>query len=96
MVRQDTSEDVRAASHDLADKAVDMGVRAADSLSRAVADAQERGERIAAQGAELSDNVQKVATNFSKALDKSVTEQPMTTLGMAVAAGFVLGALWKA
>ncbi len=40
--------------------------------------------------------MQKVAKNFSTAVDKSVAEQPLTTLGMAVAFGFVLGALWKA
>jgi ElaB/YqjD/DUF883 family membrane-anchored ribosome-binding protein len=92
----DTTDDVRTASHDLADKAVDAGMRAVDSLDRAVSQAQDAGQRLAAQGSELGDNLQKVARNFSKAVDKSVSEQPMTTLGVAVAAGFVLGALWKA
>ena len=96
MVRHNTTEEARAASHDLADKAVDAGVRAADSLGRAVAQVQATSDELVRQGAELGDNLQKVGGNFSKALNKSVAEQPMTTLGVAVAAGFILGALWKA
>jgi ElaB/YqjD/DUF883 family membrane-anchored ribosome-binding protein len=96
MGKDDVSEETRNASRDLADKAVDAGIRAADSLGRAVSRVQDTSDQLMSQGAQLGDNVQKVASNFSKALDKSVAEQPMTTLGMAVAAGFILGALWKA
>jgi ElaB/YqjD/DUF883 family membrane-anchored ribosome-binding protein len=92
----ETSENVRAASHDLTDKAVDVGMRAMDSLEQTAASAQATGERLAAKGQELGDNMQKVAKHFSSAVDKSVAEQPLTTLGMAVAAGFILGAIWKA
>lgn len=95
MGRIDTTDEVRSASHDLADRAVDAGLRAVDSLDRAVSSAQDTSQRLAAQTSELSDNLQKVAKNFSNAIDKSVAEQPMTTLGMAVAAGFILGAIWK-
>ncbi len=96
MARIDTTDDVRKTSHDFADKAVDAGIRAVDSVDRAVSNVQDTGQRLVAQSAELGDNLQKVAKNFSNAVDKSVIEQPMTTLGVAVAAGFVLGALWKA
>jgi ElaB/YqjD/DUF883 family membrane-anchored ribosome-binding protein len=37
-----------------------------------------------------------VASNFQRAVDKSLSGQPMTTLAMAAAVGFVLGAIWKA
>lgn len=37
-----------------------------------------------------------VSDNFQRAVDKSVTDQPMTTLGLAVLVGFILGAIWKA
>jgi ElaB/YqjD/DUF883 family membrane-anchored ribosome-binding protein len=37
-----------------------------------------------------------VTHNFSTALDRSLAEQPMTTVGLAAVLGFVLGALWKA
>jgi ElaB/YqjD/DUF883 family membrane-anchored ribosome-binding protein len=96
MARMDTTDEVRTASHDLADKAVDAGIRAVDSLDRAVINVQNTGQRLAAQGSELGENLQKLAKNFSNAVDKSVTEEPMTILGVAVAVGFVLGALWKA
>lgn len=96
MATSETSENVRTASRDLTDKAVDAGMRAVDSLERTAASFQDTSERLAAKGAELGDNMQKVAKNFSKAVDKSVAEQPLTTLGMAVAAGFILGAIWKA
>ena len=36
-----------------------------------------------------------VAGNIKGAVDKSVKDQPMATLAMVAAAGFVLGALWK-
>lgn len=96
MASSETSENVRSASHDLTDRTVDAGIRAMDSLERTAANLQDTGERLASKGAELGDNMQKVAKNFSNAVDKSVAEQPLTTLGMAVAAGFILGAIWKA
>ncbi len=96
MARIDTPEDVRSASHDMTDKAVDAGIRAVDSIERTVSNVQDASQRLAAQGSELGDNLQKVAKNFSTAVDRSVAEQPLTTLGVAVAAGFILGAIWKA
>jgi ElaB/YqjD/DUF883 family membrane-anchored ribosome-binding protein len=96
MARMDTNDEVRIASRDMADKAVDAGMRAMDSLEQTAASVQDASERLVARGQELGDSMQKVARNFTKAVDKSVAEQPMTTLGMAVAAGFLLGAIWKA
>ena len=69
--------------------------KAADQASRAAAQAQEMAARVAEQGRETGERVQEVAGNFKGALDKSVTDQPMATLAMAAAVGFVLGALWK-
>jgi hypothetical protein len=39
--------------------------------------------------------VGEVAGNLKKAVDKSTRDQPMATLAMAAALGFVLGAIWK-
>ena len=50
---------------------------------------------VAEQGREAGERVHEVAGNFRGAVDKSVREQPMATLAMAAAAGFVLGALWR-
>ena len=44
---------------------------------------------------EAVDAVREVTDNFGNALDNSLERQPMTTIAMAVAVGFVLGALWK-
>jgi ElaB/YqjD/DUF883 family membrane-anchored ribosome-binding protein len=43
----------------------------------------------------MGENVQVVADNLRSAVDSSVKNQPMTTLAIAAAVGFVLGALWK-
>lgn len=37
-----------------------------------------------------------VAVNFERAVKKSVATEPLTTLAMAAAVGFVLGVIWKA
>lgn len=44
----------------------------------------------------LKDDATQVTDNFNKAVQESVSNQPMTTLAMAIAVGFVLGAIWKA
>jgi ElaB/YqjD/DUF883 family membrane-anchored ribosome-binding protein len=36
-----------------------------------------------------------VGGNMQKAVDKSLSDQPYTTLAMAAALGFVVGAIWK-
>jgi ElaB/YqjD/DUF883 family membrane-anchored ribosome-binding protein len=72
----------------LADKASDQFSRAADSVENAAG-------RIAEQGRVAGEQVQEVAGNIKGAVDKSVKDQPMATLAIAAALGFVLGALWK-
>jgi ElaB/YqjD/DUF883 family membrane-anchored ribosome-binding protein len=42
-----------------------------------------------------TEQIQVVADNFKSAVDKSVKEQPLTTLAVAAGLGFVIGALWK-
>jgi ElaB/YqjD/DUF883 family membrane-anchored ribosome-binding protein len=70
-------------------KAAEMGDRVAAQVESTVSDLAERGR-------EASRSVREVTDNFGSALDRSLERQPMTTLAMAVAVGFVLGALWKA
>ena len=41
-------------------------------------------------------NIGAVGGNVQKAVDKSLNDQPYTTLAMAAAIGFVIGAIWKA
>ncbi len=55
-------------------------------------DAADRAQDIASQA---RDQVGEVAGNVKGAIDKSVKDQPITTLLAAAAVGFVIGALWK-
>jgi ElaB/YqjD/DUF883 family membrane-anchored ribosome-binding protein len=49
-----------------------------------------RGEK----GQEAIDNVRDVGDALGTAVEKSVTARPYTTLALAVAGGFLLGATW--
>ncbi len=55
-------------------------------------EASDRAQEIAGQAKE---HVGEVASNVKGAVDKSIKEQPLTTLLMAAAVGFVIGAIWK-
>lgn len=69
---------------------------AADMTDKVAAQVESTVSDLAQRGREASRSMRDVADNFGGALDRSLERQPMTTLGMAVAVGFVLGALWKA
>ena len=68
---------------------------ASEQLERVVSSVETAGEAVAARGRQATEHVQEVADNFKTAVDRSVKEQPITTLVVAAAAGFILGALWK-
>jgi ElaB/YqjD/DUF883 family membrane-anchored ribosome-binding protein len=72
----------------LADKATDQARNVAQHV-------EEFANNAAQQGREAGDRIQEVAGNVKGAVDKSMMDQPMTTLAIAAAAGFLLGALWK-
>ena len=76
------------AATDLADKATDQFKKVADRVEGVAGAAAD-------QMRDVTDRTGKVAGNFKRAVDKSVKEQPMATLFIAAAVGFVLGALWK-
>ena len=65
---------------------------AADELAERTG---EQIERFAEQGRQATEQIQVVAENFKTAVDKSVKDQPLTTLAIAAGIGFVIGALWK-
>jgi ElaB/YqjD/DUF883 family membrane-anchored ribosome-binding protein len=58
-------------------------------------DVESAARSFADQGRQATEQVQIVAENFKSAVDKSVRDQPLTTLAMAAGLGFVIGALWK-
>lgn len=83
-------------AHDIKEKATDkLADKATDQFKSVAEQAEHAANRVAEQGREAGERVQEVAGNFKGAVDKSVKEQPMATLAMVAAVGFVLGALWK-
>jgi len=62
-------------------------------------DASDRAQDIASRAQDIAgqarEQVGEVAGNVKGAIDKSVKDQPLTTLLAAAAIGFVIGALWK-
>lgn len=74
--------------HDLRDKAVEQFDKVAVQVEGAVKSITERGR-------EAGEEVQAVASHMKSAVDTSVREQPMATLAVAAALGFILGAIWK-
>lgn len=77
------------------DKASDLRDKAADSMDKMADKVESTMSTMAERGREVGDNVQEVAGNIKSAVETSLKEQPMATLAVAAAVGFVLGALWK-
>ena len=73
----------------------EAGASASDLAGQALSSVEGAAETVTRSGREMAGNAQAVAGNFRSAVDKSVREQPMTTLLMAAAVGFLIGALWK-
>ena len=77
------------------DRITDLKDKATDAFSSAADRAEKAATKVADQGREVGENFQEVAGNVKGAIDRSVKDQPMATLAMAAAVGFVLGAIWK-
>jgi ElaB/YqjD/DUF883 family membrane-anchored ribosome-binding protein len=80
---------------DLSDKASDLKDKATDQFKKTADRVEGVASGAADQMREAGDRAGEVAGNFKSAVDKSVKDQPMATLAMAAAVGFVLGAIWK-
>ena len=89
---QSTASDM---AEQVADKAAEYAGKAGEQLERVMETADATIRSAADQGREAGERVQEVAGNFKTAVNKSVKDQPMATLAVAAAVGFVLGALWK-
>ena len=82
------SSGVKDEDKGLVDKASDTVCSAADQGS-------ELAERAMEQGREVTAMAQKAPGAMREALDTSLKQQPMATLAIAGALGFLLVALWK-
>jgi ElaB/YqjD/DUF883 family membrane-anchored ribosome-binding protein len=80
---------------DFSDKAADLKDKATDQIKKVADNIEGVATGAADQIREVGDRAGEVAGNIKGAVDKSVKDQPMATLAMAAAVGFVLGALWK-
>lgn len=72
----------------LVDKATDTVRSAADQATEFAGRAMEQGREAAAMA-------KKAPGAMREAVDSSLKQQPMATLAIAGALGFLLGALWK-
>lgn len=73
----------------------DFSRQASQQADKAMDAVKDTAQRVADQGREVQSNVQAVADNLGDAIEKSLRDQPFTTLALAAAMGFVLGAIWK-
>jgi ElaB/YqjD/DUF883 family membrane-anchored ribosome-binding protein len=71
----------------------------ADKVTDNVKDIADQAQRLAGQvteqAREYGEKAQEAARQVKPFVEKSLKEQPMTTLAGAAVLGFVLGALWK-
>lgn len=94
-VRDEYSSRSSSTAEDLSQSGSEMGRAAGQGIDRAMQGARDAAHSVAEAGSEAGHQVQQVADNFGRAIERSVKEQPTATLLMAAALGFVIGALWK-
>lgn len=94
-INHNTETTVRNVADNVAGAAADLADKAGRKLDRAIGSAESVARSVAEQGKEAGERVQEVAGNFKGAVEKSIADQPMATLAVAAALGFVVGALWK-
>ncbi len=73
----------------------DVKERLADQTEKLGSHMERMAQSASDQASQMGDSMRDVANNIDTAIRRSVKEQPMTTLAMAAAVGFVLGAIWK-
>ena len=73
----------------------DLKDSAMDQIEKASAKAGRVVESVAEQGRKAGEKVQEVASTVDTTVRHSLKDQPMATLAVVAALGFVLGALWK-
>jgi ElaB/YqjD/DUF883 family membrane-anchored ribosome-binding protein len=73
----------------------DLKDTAVDQIEKASALAGGAAESVTEQARDAGQKVQEAASNVDTMVRQSIKNQPMATLAVAAALGFVLGALWK-
>lgn len=93
--KHDIEHAARTTLDNVADKAAEVANKAGYHVDRALDSAEAAARSVAEHGRDAGERVSQVAGNMRTAIDKSVKDQPMATLAVAAALGFVVGALWK-
>jgi ElaB/YqjD/DUF883 family membrane-anchored ribosome-binding protein len=73
----------------------DLKDRAMDQIDKTSSQAGRMAHSVAEQAIEAGQKVQEVASTVDTTVRHSLRDQPMATLAVVAALGFVLGALWK-
>jgi ElaB/YqjD/DUF883 family membrane-anchored ribosome-binding protein len=73
----------------------DVADAAGESVKATADSAQEMAGNVADQARHYGEQAQEAVKQFRPFVEKSLKQQPMTTLAGAAVIGFVLGALWK-
>jgi len=77
------------------DKALAAAERVGQRINQTVEQAGTALTTVQEKGSEAAGRAGDVIGNFRQAVEKSARSQPTTTVLMAVATGFLLGALWN-
>jgi ElaB/YqjD/DUF883 family membrane-anchored ribosome-binding protein len=80
-----------ASKDDLASKGATAFREAKANVEDIISDA---GDYAGKKGREAMDNVRGVGDTLAVAVERSVKARPYTTLALAAAAGFIVGAIW--
>lgn len=79
----------------MGDKAMAAAERIGQRINRTMEQAGSAMSTAQEKGGEAAGSAGDVIGNFRQAIEKSARSQPTTTVLMAVAAGFLLGAMWN-
>lgn len=93
--RSESGDRARQLAGDMADKAAEYAQKAGSKIDETLEGATSVARAATQKGRQASAQAEEVASNFKQAVDKSLKQQPMTTLALAALAGVAIGALWK-
>lgn len=77
------------------DQVEDIAETTTEKIADATESAQQLADKTAEHARQYAEKAQDAARNVRPFVERSLREQPMTTLAAAAVIAFVLGALWK-
>lgn len=83
------------AKDEVSGEAAGLADKATAAIRGAADQATDLADRALEQGREMGARAQEAPGAMRDAIDTSLKQQPLATLAVAGAVGFVLGALWK-